>query len=129
MVWFAFEMVKVCVMLGAALKDPLPPWDAVIEQEPAFFMVTVAVPVAVLTVHTVVVELVKDTGKPDVAVADTLNCPSGENVRPAIVPKEIDWFDLGGTLHVVEPRVHVPVETVKVYVTPVDSLLYVVAPM
>ena len=67
------------------------------EQVPAFFTVTVAVPVAVLTVQTVVVELVNETGRPDVAVADTLNWNSGENVRPASAPKEIDWFDLGGT--------------------------------
>ena len=74
---------------GAALKLVLPGWRAVIEQLPAFFIVTVAVPVDVPIVQIVVVELVNETGSPEDAVAETLNWPSGEKVRPARAPNEI----------------------------------------
>ncbi len=87
--WAALATVKVRSTLGAAFQVALPPWLARIVQSPAPTIVTVVA----ATVQTPVVSEPNETGRPEVAVALTVN-GALPKVFPPRAAKVIVWSAL-----------------------------------
>src|SRR6185503_5674780 len=86
MVWFAFATLKLCETCGAALYVASPGWLALMVQVPAATRVTV-VPE---TVQTEPVPELNATGRPELAVAETVKGGSPYTLA-ASAPKVIVW--------------------------------------